>query len=341
LHVYVFPVRDETGAGMMVGKTGETAGRRNSGGIASSVGPALMMVIVAASAAQADTLDGALVNAYQNNPQLNSQRLRQAQSNTSAAREALRDTEQTILLNAATAYMDLLRDGALIEIQRSNVEVLQEQLRQTRNRFNVGEVLRTDVAQTEAQLAQGRTTELSAESQCARSLANYRQSIGIEPGTLEPGAPVDRLSPETLVEAIKIARARHPSVGQKRKDLDAARDQVQAGVRTAWGQLEAAKAQILSTQAQVASSEIALNGIREEARVGMRTTYDILVAQQQLVNARTALVTAQHGRVVASFTLLSAVGDLNLPKLGLNARTRVERLEQSAIQEKCVTPEPE
>jgi outer membrane protein len=58
--------------------------------------------------------------------------------------------EQTILLNAATAYMDLMRDGALPELQRRNVEVLQEQLRQTRDRFNVGEVTRTDVAQAES-----------------------------------------------------------------------------------------------------------------------------------------------------------------------------------------------
>jgi outer membrane protein len=82
--------------------------------------------------------------------------------------------------------------------------------------------------------------------------------------------------------------------------------------------LEAAKAQILATQAQVASSEIALNGIREEARVGQRTTFDILVAQQNLVNARTALVAAQHDRIVASYTLLAAVGELNLPKLGIH-----------------------
>jgi outer membrane protein len=433
------------------------------------------MLVSAALPAQADTLNGSLINAYQSNPQLNSQRavvrqtdesvpqalsgykptvsatvsageqysntvskttsplggtisypdtrltyatqgvgltasqtlfngfqtanrVRQAESNTSAAREALRVAEQTILMNAAQAYMDLLRDGALLELQRRNVEVLQEQLRQTRDRFNVGEVTRTDVAQTEAQLAQGRATVLSAESQFARSRASYRQVIGIEAGSLQPGSPVDRLTPKKLVDAIDIARARHPSVGvaqfgidaavlgvkinegslypsarllasaqqnwdpsppnavqqfqafvqaqvtipiynagptgqsdtysairlakevvgQKRIDLDTARDQAQAGVVTAWGALEAAKAQILATQAQVASSEIALNGIREEARVGQRTTYDILVAQQTLVNARTALVTAQHDRVVASYQLLSAVGDLNLPKLGLH-----------------------
>jgi outer membrane protein len=68
----------------------------------------------------------------------------------------------------------------------------------------------------------------------------------------------------------------------------------------------------------VASSEIALNGVREQARQGQRTTYDILVAQQNLVNARTSLVTAQHDRVVASYTLLGAVGELNLPRLGIN-----------------------
>jgi outer membrane protein len=54
----------------------------------------------------------------------------------------------------------------------------------------------------------------------------------------------------------------------------------------------------------VASAEIALNGVREEARVGQRTTLDVLNAQQELVNARTALVTAQHDRVVASYNLL-------------------------------------
>lgn len=323
----------------MAGTTGQTARRTNSGWVP-LVGPALMMVIVAASAARADTLRSALVNAYQNNPELELQRLRQAQLNTSAGHEALRDAEQTILLNAATAYMDLLRDGALLELQRRNVEVLQEQLRQTSDRLDVGEATQTEVAQTEAQLAQGRTAVLSAELQHARSRAGYSQFIGVEPGTLEPAAPVDRLAPRTLDQAIEIARASHPSVGaaifgvdaavrqvkreareavwQKCMELDAARDQVQAGVATAWGQLEAAKAQILSTQAQVASSEIALSGARVEARTGQRTTSDILFAQQQLVNDRTALVTAQHDRVVASYTLLSAVGDLNLPKLGLN-----------------------
>ena len=65
------------------------------------------------------------------------------------------------------------------------------------------------------------------------------------------------------------------------------------------------------------AAEIALNGVREEARVGQRTTLDVLNAQQDLVNARVALVTAQRDRVVASYTLLAAVGRLSPQVLGL------------------------
>ena len=78
-----------------------------------------------------------------------------------------------------------------------------------------------------------------------------------------------------------------------------------------WGQLQAAKSQVTSAQAQVQASEIALNGVREEAKAGQRTTLDVLNAQQDLVNARVALVTAQHDRVVASYAVLSSVGRLS------------------------------
>jgi outer membrane protein len=84
-----------------------------------------------------------------------------------------------------------------------------------------------------------------------------------------------------------------------------------------WGRLQAAKAQITSAQAQVTASETALNGVREEARVGQRTTLDVLNAQQALVNARVAIVTAQHDRVVASYAVLAAIGRLSPQVLGL------------------------
>ena len=120
-------------------------------------------------------------------------------------------------------------------------------------------------------------------------------------------------------QEFSLIRQAKETLGQQRISLDTARDQVQANVTQSWGQLEAAKAQIQATQAQVNSAEIALNGVREEARVGQRTTLDVLNAQQELVNARVALVTAQHDRVVASYALLSAVGGLSVPGLGLKS----------------------
>ena len=308
------------------------------------------------------------------------------------ARETLRVTEQQVLLDAATAYMNLLRDGAILDLNRSNVEVLTEQLKQTRDRFNVGEVTRTDVAQAESRLAAGRSALLGAQSNYVTSQANYRRVIGVDPGKLAPGTPVDRFSPPNLPAAISArpdsepvgarfhVRRRHrrtgredqrrralsesrfdgerveelrpalqrqqtdeasvigsltipiyqggseysairqskETLGQQRLNLDVNRDQARATVVQSWGQLDAAKAQIEATTAQVNAAEIALNGVREEARVGQRTTLDVLNAQQELVNARVALVTAQHDRVVASYTLLAAVGGLSMQRLGLN-----------------------
>lgn len=318
-------------------------------------------------------------------------RVRQAEQQVSAARETLRLIEQNVLLDAATAYMNLLRDTAILELQRSNVAVLVEQLRQTRDRFSVGEVTRTDVAQAESRLAAGRSQLATAEANFTNSRAVYRRVIGVEPGKLAAASPVDRLSPPTLPGAINSGRVNNPNVTaamfgidvqalqvkinegalypvltvtanaqqnweisplvkqqtnasligqmtvpiyrgglfysavrqaketltQRRFDLETARDQIQAAVVQAWGNLDAAKAQIAATQAQVSAAEIALNGVREEARVGQRTTLDVLNAQQELVNARVALVTAQRDRVVASFNLLSSVGRLSPANLGL------------------------
>jgi outer membrane protein len=319
-------------------------------------------------------------------------RTRQAESQVMGARETLRVTEQQVLLDAATAYMNLLRDSAILDLNRRNVEVLTEQLKQTRDRFNVGEVTRTEVAQAASRLAAGRSALLGAQSNYVTSQANYRRVIGVDPGRLAPGTPVDRLSPSTLARAIIQGQQQSPSVlaamygvdiaelsvkisegalypnlsvtasasqgwepafqalrtsqasvlgqlvvpiyqggaeystirqsketlGQQRLNLDVNRDQARATVVQDWGQLDAAKAQIEATTAQVNAAEIALNGVREEARVGQRTTLDVLNAQQELVNARVALVTAQHDRVVASYSLLAAVGGLSMQHLGLN-----------------------
>ncbi|MFT6673493.1 MAG: outer membrane protein, partial [Afipia broomeae] len=108
-----------------------------------------------------------------------------------------------------------------------------------------------------------------------------------------------------------LIRQSKETLAQQRLNLEQVRDQTRATVAQAWGQLVAGKAQVQSAQAQVTASEIALNGVREEARVGQRTTLDVLNAQQALVNARVALVTAQHDRVVASYSVLNSIGRLS------------------------------
>ena len=317
--------------------------------------------------------------------------VRQAESGVLSARETLNTNEQDILLNSATAYMNVLRDTAILDLQRNNVEVIDEQLRQTRDRFNVGEVTRTDVAQAEARLAAGRSQQSQAEANLRTSIAQYRQFVGVEPRQLAPGRPLDRLLPKSVDAALQVALNGHPAVkaaqhlvdaaelqvkieegalapqvgvrgsvtqrydnqlsgdralnaqvvaqltvpiydgglayastrqakeqaGQRRLDADWIRDQVRAAVVSSWGLLEAARAQILAAQSQIDAAETALSGVREEARVGQRTTLDVLNAQQELLNARVNLITAQRDRVVASYQVVGAMGRLNSRALSL------------------------
>jgi outer membrane protein len=116
------------------------------------------------------------------NGQQTANRTRAAESQVSGAREALRVLEQTVLLAAATIYMDYLRDSAIVEVQRSNVRVLDQTLKQTRDRFNVGEVTRTDVAQSEAQVAAGKSQLLTAEANLTTTRSNFRRTSPTRPG---------------------------------------------------------------------------------------------------------------------------------------------------------------
>src|SRR6266700_5891160 len=146
------------------------------------------------------------------NGQQTANRTRAAESQVSGAREALRVLEQSVLLSAASIYMDYLRDAAIVEVQRSNVCFLEQTLKQTQDRFNVGEVTRTDVEQSEAQLAAGRTQQLTAESNLVTTRSKFRQIIGNEPESLAPGSPVDRFLPSTLPGAVELSLTQHPNV---------------------------------------------------------------------------------------------------------------------------------
>lgn len=368
-----------------------SAGTQYTDTLTTSGGTATNLVKTGIHGVNAPRSIGATVSQTVFNGFQTANRTRAAEGQVSGAREGLRVLEQSVLLAAATIYMDYLRDSAIVEVQKSNVRVLEQTLKQTQDRFNVGEVTRTDVAQSEAQLAAGRTQLLTAESNLVTTKANFRRIIGNEPEALAPGSPVDRFLPGSLPGAVDLGLTENPNVtaamfgidvsflqvkvsegallptltlqgsvqqsyeqtltfyrqfgasaiaqlsvpvyqggaeyslirqsketlAQQRLNLEQVRDQTRANVVTAWGQLLAGKAQVASAQSQVSASEIALNGVREEAKAGQRTTLDVLNAQQALVNARVALVTAQHDRVVASYAVLNAVGRLAPQVLGL------------------------
>jgi outer membrane protein len=339
--------------------------------------------------------------------------VRQAESTMLAAREQLRNTEQNVLLDAVTFYMNVLRDTAILDLNRANVDVLRSQLRYTQDRFNVGEVTKTDVAQAQASLAGAEAQALSAQSTLQTSIANYRRTIGDEPKNLAPVRPLDKVLPKALPEAIAISQVEHPAIvgalhgvdaaelnvkifegallptlsvqaqvgqqwdapslavipnhvfnatvtgqltipiyqggseyastrqakeqlSQQELQADLQRDTVRAAVVSAWWLFAVSPAVIKSSKAQVDAAAVALAGVREEAKVGQRTTLDVLNAQQTLLNARVQLVSAEHDQVVASFALLSATGRLSTINLGYAVAQYDPRVHFNQVKDKWI-----
>jgi len=128
-----------------------------------------------------------------------------------AGRAQLEGVEQTVLLAAATAYMDVVRDNAILELQRHNVQVLAKQLKATELQFKVGDLTRTDVAQARARLAGAQSSLVSAEGQLAVSRANYEQVIGRPAETLADTTPLPGL-PASLDAAEASAEKQNPTL---------------------------------------------------------------------------------------------------------------------------------
>ena len=173
------------------------------------------------------------------NGEMTANKVRSAESDVNAARETLRLMEQTVLLAAATAYMDVLRDTANLEVQRSNFSVLQRMFNDTHMRFEVGQITDTDVSQAEAQLAAGEASVAAAESTLVTTRANYRRIIGVDPTKLSPASTVEALSPSTLSAAVTVAATQNPSVTAALYGVDVAVLQVKIAEGALWPDLTA------------------------------------------------------------------------------------------------------
>ena len=331
-----------------------------------------------------------------------------AEALVEAGREDLRTSEQTIILDSITAFVDVVRDQALLALRLNNVKVLAEQQRATKERFDVGEVTRTDVAQAEARSSGAESDVSAARAALQASRATYARLIGRQPGTLNDPGPARRLVPKTLPDAVQVGEGQNPIIvaaifreraqdhlvketkgellpsvdlqasytrsfdggggieredvttitghvsvpiyeagevsarirqnietrSQLRHQIDEARELVRSNVTSAWGTLIATRAQITSGTAQVAANQVALSGVREEEKVGQRTVLDVLNAEQELLDAQVALTTSKRDLVVASYSVLNAMGVLGSADLELSVEQYDPALHYSEVADK-------
>jgi len=320
--------------------------------------------------------------------------VRRAKAAVRAGRQNLLAIEQKVLLSAAVAYLNVVRDRQILALRQRNIAVLREQLKATEARFKVGEITRTDVSQSRAAVAKARADAAQARAQLAASRAAYEQAVGHKPGKLYfprhcPKLPrslraalarAARLNPGILAAAYNEQAARHgvkvaygdllptvslqaqlsasrnkaegfaamktrdarlmgtvsipiyqgglvySSVREARHKAEAARlgvmvarRSVRQQVVSAWNNLVAARQVIAATNARVAAARLALDGVRQEYKVGSRTTLDVLNARQDLLDARVASISARAAEMTAAYSLLAAIGDMTAHRLRLRA----------------------
>lgn len=150
-----------------------------------------------------------------------------AEANVLAARARLVETEQTILQDVVSAYMNVVRDQAVVDLNQNNLDRLQRQLEATQDRFNVGEVTRTDVAQAESRLATAQADLIEAQGNLEVSRAAFEQVVGEEPGRLDQPTPLTDL-PASRQMAIEAAIASNPTIRARQFDKTSAAKSIDA-----------------------------------------------------------------------------------------------------------------
>ena len=194
--------------------------------------------------------------------------VRAAEAQVRAAAAALQNTEMNVLFDAASAYMDVIRDRQIAALTEENLEFLAEEVRSARSRLEVGEGTRTDVAQADANrqaaLAQLAAARAAAES----SAAQYRQLVGDDPDVLQmPGALVNLL-PASLDQATAIALSEHPAIAATEHQVDVAAFSVKVNEGTLLPQLSA-RAEISTTR------DFSIDDTTNSASVGLNLSIPI------------------------------------------------------------------
>ncbi|MFZ8880065.1 MAG: TolC family outer membrane protein [Paracoccaceae bacterium] len=305
-----------------------------------------------------------------------------------ATRQSLISVEQNVLLDAVQAYMDVRRETETVALRQNNLRVIQEELRAAQDRFDVGEVTKTDVALAEARLASSLAQLEAAKGATQQAKARYKQAVGVNANGLSTPPSLPKL-PASAEAAQSVAIRNHPAMRQiqhtiKAADLNIARAktasgptatiggsygiartnsskatepgsisfnirgpiytggnipsvirkaqaqkeaqvaklhvskrQIEQATATSYALLDMARASRKATEEQIRASQVAFDGTKEEAKLGARTTLDVLNAEQDLLNAKASLITALVEEQVAAYRLLAQMGQLTVDHLNL------------------------
>ncbi|MBE6447977.1 MAG: hypothetical protein E7018_01590 [Alphaproteobacteria bacterium] len=154
-----------------------------------------------------------------------------------AEQNNLYNVEQSVFLDASTAYLDVVRDMAIVELQKNNEKLLKKRLDETRQRFNVGEVTRTDVSQAKARYSQAKSDRISSEGTLEASKAVYTKIIGTAPETLDDPTSIKDFLPSSYDEALGVALKNNYSIRQARHLFNAKGYEVYANTGALFPQL--------------------------------------------------------------------------------------------------------
>ena len=315
---------------------------------------------------------------------------KKAEATVESGKQQLLNVEQTVLLDAATAFMNVIRDRQIVVLREKTVSFLKEELKASNARFSVGEITKTDVAQARAALSLAEAQLQVARANRASSTATFEKTIGHAPGSLayprlSPHLPkslnealriAERTNPEILAAAYNQQAAEHdidvvkgdllPSLdfetnyvlqrhtstqsktfeqvqvlgvlnvplyqsgqvysevrqakqveSQRRIQIIEAARSVRSAVVQAWNNFVAAGQTITSLKSQVSANRLALEGVKQEALVGTRTTLNVLEAEQTLVTSQISLVTSQRDQIVVAYQLIAATGQMTARVLRL------------------------
>jgi outer membrane protein len=307
-----------------------------------------------------------------------------------AGRESLRGTEQTLLQLVIQAYVAVRHDQRALAIARETLGLLERQQAEIDARYKVGEITRTDVAQTQERVSVARSLAVAAESNLNVSRASYLQTVGQPPGDLAPEPPLDKLLPKTIDAADDAVLAANPQLRQAmfaerasaarvaaakaqtrptlelqgsasyagsnsglrtpfahfgydltatavatmpistagvtsslirqavetnsadRIAIETARRQALFSAAQAWHQMTGLLQAVTIDQQAVESARVAFEGSHQEGKLGLRSTLDVLIAEQDLFTAETTLVDAQRDAYNAEAALLAATGGLKV-----------------------------